>query len=420
VTKPPNPQIIPQQTAPQTMPQQAIFHQVSYTSRPEKSQTKTSSEAPGYSHPDEYVSEHARQLHQTYLSIVGRMKEETKETGSEGHSTRAVSTTSDSDQSNIHVACRDTACMSQTGNAMGEASAGPGASGKIPDLLSGFDKVAAGSSTCCPSSNLQKAYQYSPAFTSQSFDDFHRLLGKDLSPLVLSHEKYTVASGEDMPMVPPMPPSIQNASLLRADGAGSPSSRNQPITQLQNPPSQLFSTSKQMSNQQTNSNLPSGIEESKSLQPRPFLVSKSGADSYNMFAQQSVFASSLHSTYQPQWLMNAGQNNSDWQFSTLGDPNQAPTCLHPGFNNVVSEPSNASDMGTEDYETAIGLSSGGGSGNESAGSSNVSNNNSNDSDGSTLDTSRSQKKMRISYDKPEAKVRSLNHSQADSTKQHTS
>jgi hypothetical protein len=51
----------------------------------------------------------------------------------------------------------------------------------------------------------------------------------------------------------------------------------------------------------------------------------------------------------------------------------------------------------------------------------VSDMNSNDSDGSTSVTSRSQKKMRISYNKPEAKVRSLNHSShTDSAKQHTS
>jgi hypothetical protein len=410
VTKPLDPQIIPQYTAPQTMPQQRIPYQVSYTSRPEKSQTKTSSQAPG-SHPDEYVSERARQLYQSYVRAVGHMKEETEETVLEGQSQRVVSTDSDSAQSNSCVTCRDTAGMSQIGNTMGEAIVGPGTSGEIPDLLSGFDKVTASSPVCRnPSSN--KAYQDSPAFTSQSFDDFHRLLGKDLSPLVLSH---AVPSSQDMHIVPSMLPSIQNASPLRTDGMGAPSS-SQPITQLQNPPSQLSCTSSQASNQQTTSNLPNGIE-SKSLQPRPFLVSSSGADSYNMFAWQSAFPASLHSPFQPDWLMNAGQNNSDWQIPTLDDPDQA-ICLHPSFNNVVSEPSNASDMGTEDCETAIG-SSGAGSGNESAGSNTVSNSNSNDSDGSTSDASTSRKKMRISYNKPHAKVGSFNHSHADSSKQHT-
>ena len=410
LTKQLDPQIIPQQNAPQTMPRQRIPYQVSSISSPEKSQTKTSSQAPGYSsHPDEYVSEHARHLHQTYLSIVGRMEEETKETVSDEQSQILVSCAdSDSAQSNSHVTCRDTAGMSQSRNTTGSAIAGPGTSGEIPDLLSGFDKVAADSSTCHnPSSNLQEAYQYSPAFTSRSFDEFHRLLGKDLSPLPLSHTKYTLPSGEDMPM-------IRNASLLRTDGTGTPSS-SQTITQRQNPPSQLSCTSTQASHQQTTSNLPSAIE-SKSLQPRPFLVSSSGSDSFDMFARQSVFAPSLHSPYQPNWLLNAGQNKSDWQIPTLDDPNQA---VHPSFNNVVSEPSNASDMGTEDYETTIG-SSGGGSGNESAGSNTVSNNSSNDSDGSTSDTSRSRKKMRISYNKPQAKVGSLNHSHADSTKQYSS
>lgn len=63
----------------------------------------------------------------------------------------------------------------------------------IPDFLSGFDKVAARSgepNKGVPQPSLQSAHggngrpssQYSPPFTSRSFDDFHQLLGKGLSP----------------------------------------------------------------------------------------------------------------------------------------------------------------------------------------------------------------------------------------------
>ena len=58
----------------------------------------------------------------------------------------------------------------------------------FPDFLAGFDKVAL--SMKPSASGLQESeeqqqpqLQCSPPFTSRSFDDFHRLLGKDLSPL---------------------------------------------------------------------------------------------------------------------------------------------------------------------------------------------------------------------------------------------
>jgi hypothetical protein len=62
----------------------------------------------------------------------------------------------------------------------------------LPDFLSGFDKVAARSGEqVAQQPTMQYAHQYSngrpaahhtPPFTSRSFDDFHQLLGKGLSP----------------------------------------------------------------------------------------------------------------------------------------------------------------------------------------------------------------------------------------------
>ena len=54
----------------------------------------------------------------------------------------------------------------------------------MPDFLSGFEKVAARSTTTEPQKlaiNTAES-QYSPPFTSRSFDDLHQLLGKGLSP----------------------------------------------------------------------------------------------------------------------------------------------------------------------------------------------------------------------------------------------
>jgi hypothetical protein len=61
---------------------------------------------------------------------------------------------------------------------------------EVPDFLAGFDNVTSnlkhGTAQGKPTTDAPPnggIPQYSPPFTSQSFDDFHRLLGKDLSPL---------------------------------------------------------------------------------------------------------------------------------------------------------------------------------------------------------------------------------------------
>lgn len=57
----------------------------------------------------------------------------------------------------------------------------------FPDFMAGFDKVAlsmkAAYTTTVPTTEGQNALQCSPPMTSRSFDEFHRLLGKDLTPL---------------------------------------------------------------------------------------------------------------------------------------------------------------------------------------------------------------------------------------------
>lgn len=58
---------------------------------------------------------------------------------------------------------------------------------QFPDFVAGFDKVALSvgpvSIANAPVVDEKNALQCSPAFTSRSFDDFHRFLGKDLTPL---------------------------------------------------------------------------------------------------------------------------------------------------------------------------------------------------------------------------------------------
>jgi hypothetical protein len=61
----------------------------------------------------------------------------------------------------------------------------------VPDILSGFDsalkqqeqRTSVGTADLGILQQQLNELQYSPPFTSRSFDDFHRLLGKDLTPL---------------------------------------------------------------------------------------------------------------------------------------------------------------------------------------------------------------------------------------------
>lgn len=126
----------------------------------------------------------------------------------------------------------------------------------IPDFLSGFEKVAAvsqgpkqGTQASVHNANTDAGHiqpstlttdpQYSPPFTSRSFDDFHRFLGKGLSPHPLD------LNGKSMTVSP-----------TNNSGSG--------LT-------------------------PEGEEEVK-----PVAVT---ADSYALFAQESVLAVSHHSAY---------------------------------------------------------------------------------------------------------------------------
>ena len=130
----------------------------------------------------------------------------------------------------------------------------------MPDFLSGFDKVAAQNSTkhnsqddgdhpkpCNVNLTLEQS-QYSPPFTSRSFDDLHQHLGRGLSPRPFDL---------NYPEFPPLPLDI-----------------NDPKPTTTNASSTIKSIS--------NSSVP---EQSMS------------ADSYAMFAQQSALAVSQHSAY---------------------------------------------------------------------------------------------------------------------------
>jgi hypothetical protein len=125
---------------------------------------------------------------------------------------------------------------------------------EVPDFLAGFDNVtsnlkhgtAQGKSTtdASPTGGIP---QYSPPFTSQSFDDFHRLLGKDLSPLDETADQKTSAS----------------------------STRDR---------------------QQPHSSLAASAQTSQSIREIDTMA-LFNAESYAMFAQESAIAASQHAAY---------------------------------------------------------------------------------------------------------------------------
>jgi hypothetical protein len=86
------------------------------------------------------------------------------------------------------------------GHANGPSCAAP-ETNALPDFLTGFDKVTSnpkhGAAQGKPTIDAPPTGgnpQYSPPFTSRSFDDFHRLLGNDLSPLDETVDQKTSAS----------------------------------------------------------------------------------------------------------------------------------------------------------------------------------------------------------------------------------
>lgn len=318
----------------------------------------------------------------------------------------------------------------------------PVSSSDMPDFLFGFDKVAGRINNVNPAI-LQ---QHSPTFTSQSFDDFHRTLGQDLSPLASKNESVALAQHhQGIPAFPvPGLPSALLAPVSQQHHAvpGSVLETRQSNQPLHHPPYMSVST-EGANHQAHNSHLLgqpysealSAATNTESNAPNPHL----GADSYNIFAQQSAFAASQHSAYMSdnsrstqdyaysqQQCQQPMTNMQDFAFA-VQQSSQQPTNTRNGRSmrdyghtqqqsqqpvvanmptttfrathnpNVVSEPSTTSDQATTESDESPGDSAG----SASEGISGVSSDNAaNDSDASTnSDTTTSRKKMRISYTK---------------------
>ena len=70
----------------------------------------------------------------------------------------------------------------------------------LPDFLAGFDKE--GQPRTSGDQDREENHHFSPTFTSRSFDDFHKLLGKNISPLTKSEKVFELNPDNEMPSIP--------------------------------------------------------------------------------------------------------------------------------------------------------------------------------------------------------------------------
>lgn len=264
----------------------------------------------------------------------------------------------------------------------------------LPDFLSDFDKIAG---QCNPNDQgTQSTYdpaQFSPSrYTTGSFDDFHRFLGKDITPKlqrqlsIPQHENDCKSAPEKKDSYvsksfPPFP--TTNAWPERDDeafhswvglGSGTEGSTVHPKQDMNGnvaprPPMAtvpcLPENHRQMLDRACSDVMAAATIPLGAPTQRPHV-----ADSYNIFAQQSAFAVSRHSAY----MNSHGRQEEDGLLLTLGSgieeafrgnarqvqQAQRDSCNENGgvglismptsarHATVVSEPSNASsDQGTD-------------------------------------------------------------------------
>ena len=124
----------------------------------------------------------------------------------------------------------DTLAASQPSGAHAMARAS-----EVPDFLTGFDKLAASqlsgahvaSRVATTESSMEGSLQYSPPFTSRSFDNFHRFLGTDWSLLedasemktsnTVGHEQKPHSLAKPSLPPPTISPLLDTTALFAAD-----------------------------------------------------------------------------------------------------------------------------------------------------------------------------------------------------------
>jgi hypothetical protein len=327
------------------------------------------------------VSKQARDLHQVYLSAA---------------KTAAPLCTSVSNEASITLqaipSLTSGATTSHTPslNKVETQDASPGA---IPDFLSGFDRVTGRKSDSTGiATAVEENVEHTPTFTSKSFDDFHRYLGKHISPLVSSRRNnISSSSPPSLPVKETISASISSHVHLYPKLAKSNTTMSH--QEYQNTwgapcasPSPDIAPVEVKRTESTNSSLlvqafnealsavPSDntgtdfLKNPKSIMPNQF-----GPDVYSTFAQQSASAVSQHSAYMSPSSRQLPQQQQQWTHQYLNQQDypdqyqpqfaQTPhffnssmvpsTSFRPMHNpNVISEPSATSDQGIDESDAS--------------------------------------------------------------------
>lgn len=253
---------------------------------------------------------------------------------------------------------------------------------EMPDFLSGFYQAA--EQKIHPKVSATAPVDYTPAFASKSFDDFHPLLGKHLQPISSKKSADGHLSRDSALNFP----GRETIAAAVSNSANLASTLQPPVGHPNHQSAAMNKTTEGLkSDSLPNSNLlaKSFNEALSQANTKSITPNSLGADFYSMFAQESAIAASQHSAY------TGGNEMEPYALHTLQESVIPTSLLRPMHaQNVVSEPSitSGSDRGTEEIDESPG---------ETAAASGVSDNASNDSYGTNSEYSRSRKKARTSY-----------------------
>jgi hypothetical protein len=218
--------------------------------------------------------------------------------------------------------------------------------GEMSDFLSAFDKVTGRSLGGSSAPAQVTSNEYSPTFTTESFDDLHRFLGMDLSPVTTPKGLVNnVPISRGTPVIPmPSPVEAQDPAAQELPAAQLPPEEVAKMRQP-NQSNETMETEKppQLSYTSYTSLLSEAYTEAMLKRKQEEKSGPLGADSYSIFAQQSAFAASQHSAYTS--IKKDGPRNDFHRATVL---QQAPAMQNGSFRSV----SNPSEV-TEHFNASV-------------------------------------------------------------------
>ncbi|CAJ1953394.1 unnamed protein product [Cylindrotheca closterium] len=260
---------------------------------------------------------------------------------------------------------------------------------EMPDFLKGFDEVTGMEKSPTPGASTSD--HHTPTFTSKSFDDFHRFLGVDISPLNSQQTANGKPANQSVPFLPGKDMSksdsmVQHRGIpgigmgrIQQQGSGNDTRPHRANLGKNDNPDLLAQAFTEAMSHASSKNQP---------------VQHLGADYYTLFAQQTALAASQHSAYM-------GGPKAE---STHTHVPRGPTTVSRRKSALVSEPptTSGSDRGTEESDDLTAETTWGSSDTASS---------SNDSDGTNSESSRKRKKARMSRLSPRKRMHGVQEKQ---------